>query len=244
MKNIFLIIAILLLCTVSFGKTKELACNSELYQGPEYSRAFSNPVDHPNLPNVLLIGDSISIGYTVEVRKLLQGKADVFRIPVNGRDSSFGNKNLTKWLKVRQWDVVHFNWGLWDLCYRNPKSKSQGHLAKLNGKLTATLNEYEKFMRKNVELLKANTKAKLIWCETTPVPEHEPGRIVGDSKKYNAVANRIMSENNIVINPLYVYAKKKQDVLKKSRGNVHFTPQGYAYLAKQVAQIIEKQLPN
>ena len=39
---------------------------------------------NPNLPNVLLIGDSISIGYTLPVRVALMGEANVFRIPENG----------------------------------------------------------------------------------------------------------------------------------------------------------------
>ena len=47
--------------------------------------AFANPKDSPDLPNVLLIGDSISIGYTPYVRRLLQGKADVYRIRGNGK---------------------------------------------------------------------------------------------------------------------------------------------------------------
>ena len=46
---------------------------------PHLQRPFVNPKDSPDLPNVLIIGDSISIGYTVAVRKLLDGKADVFR---------------------------------------------------------------------------------------------------------------------------------------------------------------------
>ncbi len=37
--------------------------------------------DVPGLPRVLLIGDSISIGYTLQVRELLKGKANVHRIP-------------------------------------------------------------------------------------------------------------------------------------------------------------------
>ena len=52
----------------------EIASEDELYTGKEFSNAFANPHDNPARPNVLLIGDSISIGYTVAVRKLLQGK--------------------------------------------------------------------------------------------------------------------------------------------------------------------------
>ena len=46
--------------------------------------AFAPVTDDPKLPRVLLIGDSISIGYTIPVRKLLEGKANVHRIWENG----------------------------------------------------------------------------------------------------------------------------------------------------------------
>lgn len=46
--------------------------------------------DVAKLPRVLLIGDSISMGYTVPVRKLLEGKANVHRIPTNGGPTSKG----------------------------------------------------------------------------------------------------------------------------------------------------------
>lgn len=90
----------------------QMANKNELYTDAQYSSAFTNPIDNPNLPNILLIGDSISIGYTIEVRKLLKQKADVFRIPTNGRHSAFGLNNIDKWLGNRKWDVIHFNWGL------------------------------------------------------------------------------------------------------------------------------------
>ena len=45
--------------------------------------AFEPVKDDPTLPRILLIGDSISIGYTPATRKLLAGKANVHRIPEN-----------------------------------------------------------------------------------------------------------------------------------------------------------------
>ena len=83
-------------------------------------KAKSNPAfawveDDPALPRVLLIGDSISIGYTVAVREALAGAANVHRIPVNGGDTRRGLENLDAWLGEGKWDVIHFNWGLHDL---------------------------------------------------------------------------------------------------------------------------------
>ncbi|TWU34580.1 GDSL-like Lipase/Acylhydrolase [Novipirellula aureliae] len=218
-----------------------LAGESELSIGKEYSSAFANPKDDPSLPNVLLIGDSISIGYTVEVRKRLHGKADVFRIPGNGQDSAHGLENLDKWIGKRRWDVIHFNWGLWDLCYRNPESKMQGHRDKVNGTITATPEQYRENMEKIVARLK-KTNATLIWCTTTPVPELEAGRKLGDDIKYNQVAEEIMKSNGVLIDDLHAHALKKYSEIQTEKGNVHFTRQGYAYLAEKVAREISTLL--
>jgi len=85
--------------------------------------AFTKIEDVPGLPRVLLIGDSISIGYTVPVRDLLKGKANVHRIPVNGGPTLNGLKHLDAWLGTSRWDVIHFNWGLHDLKYIGPTSR-------------------------------------------------------------------------------------------------------------------------
>ncbi|MCA9070886.1 MAG: hypothetical protein KDA84_18280, partial [Planctomycetaceae bacterium] len=65
------------------------------------------------LPRVLLIGDSISIGYTKPVIELLKGKAEVQRVKGNAGHTGMGLEKLPKWLdeKHGQWDVIHFNWG-------------------------------------------------------------------------------------------------------------------------------------
>jgi hypothetical protein len=222
------------------SSTGKLADKSELFTGKEYSEAFVNPHDTP-LPNVLIIGDSISIGYTVDVRKKLRGKADVFRIPTNAMYASFGEMKLKEWLGKRKWDVIHFNWGLWDICYRNPKSNKPGHRDKVGGKVTATPEQYEKSIKNIVNKLK-QTGAKLIWCATTPVPKFEIGRKQGEEVKYNEIAAKIMKKNNIDIDDLHSYALLRLPGIQLVKGDVHFTQEGYAYLAEKVATCTEKSL--
>src|SRR5690349_9672394 len=71
--------------------------------------AFDKVIDVKDLPRVLLIGDSISIGYTVPVRKILATKANIHRIPDNGGPTTNGLANLHTWLGDGHWDVIHFN---------------------------------------------------------------------------------------------------------------------------------------
>ena len=69
------------------------------------------------LPNVLIIGDSISIGYTLPTRALLKEKVNLHRIPTNGGPTTKGLSEIEKWLGNKKWDLIHFNWGLHDLKY-------------------------------------------------------------------------------------------------------------------------------
>ncbi|VGO19410.1 SGNH/GDSL hydrolase family protein [Pontiella sulfatireligans] len=223
----------LLVTTFRATGAEELASREELYAGKEFSKAFVNPPDDPERPNVLLIGDSISIGYTVEVRKRLKGKADVYRIPTNGKFAAYGLDNLDLWLGGRSWDVIHYNWGLWDICYRNPESTNQGHRDKVSGTLTATPDQYRQSMEKIVSRFR-KTDAKLIWCSTTPVPECEAGRKAGDEIKCNLIAEKIMKKHGISINDLHAYALLRLSEIQQKKGDVHFSAQGYSYLAEKV----------
>lgn len=187
-----------------------------------------------DLPEVLIIGDSISNGYTPHVAQLLKEKAIVKHHRGNAQHTGTGLKKLDQWIGKTEWDVIHFNWGLWDLCYRHPESKVQGKRDKVNGTITTTLEQYEKNLDKLVTRLK-KTDAKLIWAHTTVVPEKEAGRIVGDDKKYNDVAARIMQEYGVTINDLHSLSKAFPFEHFKKPGDVHYTMDGYKKLAEQVA---------
>lgn len=239
---------IYLLLTLLFGLLSSsaedaLADVSELYEGPEYRKAFSNPEEDPELPSVLLIGDSISIGYTVPVRRILAGKVNVYRIPGNGKFAANGVANLPKWLGDKKWDLIHFNWGLWDLCYRHPDSKTQGHRDKVNGTITATPEQYRKSLEQAVAILK-KSGARLVWCNTTPVPDGEAGRKKGDDLIYNAIAAEVMKDNGIVINDLHSHALKVLPEIQTKQGDVHFNGKGNKHLASKVAAVILEQLES
>jgi acyl-CoA thioesterase-1 len=193
--------------------------------------------DVAGLPRVLLIGDSISIGYTPPVRELLKGKANVHRPPTNCASTVTGLQQLDQWLGDKKWDVIHFNWGLHDLKYIDAK----GNLVAVDkGKQQVPPAEYEKNLRTLVERLK-KTGAKLIWASTTPVPQGAEGRVVGDEVKYNQVAAGVMAENGIEIDDLYALTEPKLKEIQMP-ANVHFTPEGYKQLAQAVVAKIEKAL--
>ena len=61
--------------------------------------------DDQKLPRVLIIGDSISRGYTLPLRKALAGKANVHRAPENCGPTANGLKKLPIWLGNGKWEV-------------------------------------------------------------------------------------------------------------------------------------------
>lgn len=196
----------------------------------EADPAFAEVVDDPALPRVLLIGDSISIGYTPDVRERLRGKANVHRIPANGGPTTRGLAEIDAWLGQGKWDVIHFNWGLHDLKYVG------GDPGSPNGRQQVPPDQYAKNLRALVERLQ-QTGARLIWCTTTPVPQGAAARVPGDDVKYNAIAAEIAAEHQLTVNDLHALAEPQLGKIQK-RANVHFTPQGSAVLGAQVADKI------
>ena len=208
-------------CFGSFSQAQQAKTNRKQKNS---NPAFATITDDPNLPRVLLIGDSISIGYTAAVRQELKGKANLHRIPTNGGPTPRGLENIDQWLGNKKWDVIHFNWGLHDLKYVEDKKQ-------------VPLDQYEKNLQSLVKRLK-KTHAKLIWCATTPVPEGtSPPRKDEDVLEYNQTARRVMEHHGIRTNDLYTFAKKRLEKIQRPK-NVHFTPEGSKVLARPVAESI------
>ena len=67
--------------------------------------------------NVLIIGDSISIGYTPYIVKALQPDVYVEHNEGNGGSTVRGIQKVEQWIGGKQWDVILFNFGLHDLVY-------------------------------------------------------------------------------------------------------------------------------
>ena len=191
----------------------------------------------PTLPRVLLIGDSISIGYTDPVRKELAGEANVYRIPVNGGPTTRGLAHLDDWLGTEKWDVIHVNWGLHDLKYMN----EAGALTVVKqGEQQVPPQDYRKNLAALFDRLE-KTGAALIWATTTPVPAGAKGRVADDAVAYNAIAAEVVQDRDVRVNDLHAVAAADLDSLQKPK-NVHFTPKGSAALAKAVAKSVRAAL--
>jgi acyl-CoA thioesterase-1 len=214
--------------------------------------------DQPGLPRVLLIGDSISVAYTLDVRRDLEGVANLHRIPANGGSTktALGSYGLNRWLKEgEKWDIIHFNFGLHDASYRFAndldKDAAGNYASPANGgRPNVSVEQYEKNLREIIPILR-KTSAKLIFATTTPIPDSKAEKYVqGSEVAYNEVALKVMQEEGIPINDLWTLAMPQLTSTNSSGEpfqtprNVHFGKWSSAILGKQVAESITKVISD
>lgn len=196
------------------------------------------------LPKVLLLGDSISIGYFPYVKDFLRNQAEVTRPfkpdgkPENCQGTTYGISNVERWIGTEKWDIIHFNFGLHDLKHVDPLTGKNSQNPE--DPRQAEPKTYKKQLTKITRILKA-TRAKLIFATTTPYPDEVGGpyRAFKDEEFYNRIAMRIMKKFEIPINDLHAFVLPQMKQLQRS-SNVHFTDEGSKALAEQVSTVIMK----
>lgn len=212
--------------------------------------AFAFVENDPALPNVLIYGDSISIGYTPRVREKLRGTANVCRLYCNGGDSSSFIPKMTRMRETMRnrdiegrwtfdWDVILFNVGLHDLKY-----VANGKRDKKNGVQVTALDDYRKNIAAIVAYLKKqHPRAALVFITTTPVPEGERGRCAGDAAKYNAAARQVLKRfPAVMINDLFAFTAPHHAKWWTRPGNVHYNTAGKNAQGDEVARVIRAAL--
>ncbi len=195
---------------------------------PRYKRAKQRGVetawdyvqDDPALPRVLLIGDSISRGYTLPVRHILAGKANVHRAPANCSSTERGLEKLDGWLGEGGWDLIHFNFGIHDR--------------------ESAPADYARRLERIVRTLQA-TEATVVFATSTPMPENSGKYPAGICARLNAEALQVMTRRQIPVNDLYGRMIPRQVELQFP-ADCHFTEEGYRFLGEQTADVILKQL--
>jgi acyl-CoA thioesterase-1 len=196
---------------------------------------------------VLILGDSISIGYTPFVRESLRDVEVVVRPTLGGKDENCegtakGAKEVSRWLALEggSWDVIHFNFGLHDL--KRVDAKTGKNSDNPEDPRQSEPEAYEKNLREIVAALR-KSGAKLVFAATTPVPAGrvKPCRDPEDPPRYNAIARKVMEESGVAVNDLHAFAQPKLREIQLPQ-NVHFTKEGSQLLAGEVVRHIRQAL--
>jgi lysophospholipase L1-like esterase len=200
----------------------------------------AEPGAEKSLPTIVLIGDSIRLGYAPFVTEMLKGKAHVIAAKENGGDTTRVLSNLDQWAIVDKPTVVHFNCGLHDLKVLKKTKKPQ-----------VSIEDYERHLREIVGRLQKETKARLIFATTTPIRDKLHAKRGGDFdrhesdvKRYNDVALKVMKEKGVEIDDLHtVVADAGIEKMQRADGT-HYTPDGNKKLAKAVVESVTNKLPH
>ena len=151
------------------------------------------------MKNLLLIGDSIRMGYDKSVKLSLEGKANVIFPTDNCRFASFVQRYLHEYcgsIKGEDIDVIHWNAGLWD-CLR------------LFGEDPHTPVEFYKY---HIDRICARIKsycpnAKVIFATSTSVLSEKMSndfkRYNDEIEAYNAAAVEVVKKYGFEVNDLY-----------------------------------------
>ena len=195
---------------------------------------------------MLLLGDSISMGYTPYVQEALAGRAHVARPMLdtdppraeNCAGTTKGVRELDRWLAQDggAWDVIHVNFGLHDLKRVDPATGGNSNDA--SDPHQADPERYEAQLREIVTRLQ-DTGARVVLATTTPVPDGElrPYRAPQDAIVYNRVAVRVAERAGVPVNDLHAFVLAQPPPFRRAN-NVHFDAVGSRALGEQVAAAI------
>jgi len=183
---------------------------------------------------VLLLGDSIRIGYQEAVRGRLSDVAHVLAPEENCLDTRNTLDKLDDWLAPRTPDLVHVNLGLHDLKWSREDEAHQ-----------VPLEQYTQNVREILKQL-GGVAATVIWATTTPVNEKHHAaakdfdRFEMDVVRYNEAAVGVAEDVGVAVNPLFDRMIEAGSDEYLVNDGVHFTSEGYELLGEWVSERIRE----
>lgn len=191
------------------------------------------------MKRVVLIGDSIRIGYQPVVERELADYAQVWAPQANGGTSSNLLRHLDEWILGREADLYHINCGLHDIKRLFGATEN-----------SVPLGEYEKNIEAILRRASARWPGRIVWATTTPVDQirhHRRksfDRFEADVLAYNRAAKRICRKLGIPVNDLFAAVQRAGPRVHLGQDGVHFTPRGYELLGQAVARFIRRKFAS
>ncbi len=189
------------------------------------------------MDKVILIGDSIRMGYQQTVLHDLHGTAEVTWPDMNGFDTRNVLMMLDEWAITQSPALVHINAGLHDI-RRDRQS----------GEVRVPLAEYRDNVDRILDRLRGEVRAKVIWATMTPVNEQwhreqKPfDRREADVAEYNAAAVEVCKTRGVPVDDLCAFMTLDRVKKYLSADGVHFSDDGYTAMGHEVARVIRNNL--
>ena len=182
--------------------------------------------DSPDVKRILIIGDSISIGYSPHVINELCSQGHfVTRINVNGGPASKGLANIDSWLGGTHWDLVTFNFGYWDMV-RPDIDEEVKELA---------LEQYAEKLPLIAEKIKLKSDKAIFF--TTTSPHNSPYHSDISAQEFNSAAiDALTGIDNLTIYDLHAESVNFYNYLLPD--GYHYNVLGYSELGQFVIESI------
>lgn len=188
------------------------------------------------MKKVLLLGDSIRMGYAGYVREMLKDTCEViFEEYDNGRFAAYTLWQANQMFKKHgHFDVVHWNNGYWDMNAEYPMIQP-----------IHPLGEYVHFLKRIIDEIRRNG-AKIIFATTTPILDTPEAAAVTNYRNewvqtYNSAAKALMKQEDVTVNDLYSLMLEDKNYYK-CEDMLHLTEEGSRKCAAQAVRLIEQML--
>ena len=210
------------------------------------------------MKNLLLLGDSIRVGYCNMVKEKLAGKVNVYFPPENCRFAQYTLRELERWTaELPPIDVIHWNNGLWDSAHLSISGVADdGEAAGVTVKPTHVIADYRydeepltpppmyEYMLKRIiiRLKQLCPKAEIVFGTTTPVIEEEATNIYRSNAEvdlYNDIARKVMKTHGIRVNELGEFAKTLGKEYRQDW--VHYNEAGCNKLAGEIIDYLANE---
>jgi hypothetical protein len=224
--HMMIVLALVLMCASGISPLFAQP-SSSIPEEIEWTWEVRPPNPDPNLPNVLLLGDSITRNYFPEVKKDLTGIANVYLM---ASSTSVGDPRLPRQIaefstmEHVHFQVVHFNNGMHGWGYTE---------AQYRAAFPSLLHSVSKLVRSHREL---------VWATTTPVrSDASNGATNSRVNERNRIATSLVQAANIMVDDQHALMMQHQDLHQDS---VHFNPKGADLQGDQVAESIKTVLAH
>ena len=184
---------------------------------------------------VVLIGDSIRMGYQPLVARKLEGEAEVWGPAQNSRHSLWALDHFPEWVEQQKPDVVHVNFGIHDASIQ------------ADGEHQVILPQYRLCLTRFIARVRAMSKGLMIWATTTPLYTSQPQvpmslwsvRIAAEIDAYNAAALEIVRSEGLPIDDLHQVVMDSDYAKCLREDGCHMTEFGNDVLSDSVVKSIK-----
>ena len=193
------------------------------------------------MKKIILLGDSIRMGYDKYVKMALEDTAEVYFPEDNCRFTQYVLRYMHEWVNQSgfgaETDLIHWNVGLWDV------------VCQFDDAEVTPIELYEQYIHRICKRIRLMCpKAKVVFATSTPINQaeyesqrHRFWRSNETIRRYNAVAVKVVKQYGFAVNDLYSLMEGVPDHFFSDRTH-YYTKDATERMTNRVLEVIKEQL--